>query len=267
MLQAHQLHALQQTFWPTYQWPPPTWTFASTNSSSVTYFTNGTTLIWTKQFLLQPTNDTSITPPASGLSAVYSNSPCVLSFQQSTNGIDWYQAQGTGYVYMVVVNTNSPMFVQMTNAGFSGSNTLGTWRIRPRSPSTSPSTGQTLLSPSTGGYLISGFVNAQWEGWGTGITYRPASGPVYLELGGTPGTSPTPALKVSISQPSAGAVQLSWPSATNYQYQAQKLPALGGINWSNLGTAQRGTGSTLNQSDSTTGSSYKFYRVVYTNAP
>jgi hypothetical protein len=265
LLQISQLYALQQTFWPNYQWLPPNWHFTYTNSSSVVYFTNSATVIYSvRQLAIQPTTDTSITPPATNSSAVYSNTMCILSFQDSTNGTDWYSAQATGQVCIAVIYTNSPMYIQMTNTTFSGTNSLGTFRLRANTSTTKPSSGQTLLAPTSGGYLISGLINAQWEGFGSGITWKPASTNVYLELSGP---SVAPSILLQINQPTAGNVQVCWPTQTNYLYQVQKLSSLAGTNWSNLGSPLPGTGSTICQSYSSVGGSNQFYRVVFTNAP
>jgi len=151
------------------------------------------------------------------------------------------------------------MYIQMTNTFFSGSNALGSFRFRAHTTKTS--SGQTLLAPTSGGYLISGFLNAQWEGFGSGITWRPASTNVYLELSGPAGAA---SLKLQITQPTAGTVQVCWPTRTNYLYQVQKISSLAVGNWSNLGSPLPGTGSTLCQSYSAVGTN-QLYRVVATN--
>lgn len=256
------LYALQQTFWATNQWPPPNWHFSYTNNAAAVAFTNGTTILSARQFFLQPMTDTSITPPATNTTAFYSNTQCLLTFQISTNATTWYPAQSTGNVAIVVINTNSPMYIGMTNTFFSGSNTLGNFKIRQSTTKQSP--GQTLVAPVTGGYMISGFLNVQWEySFNGGIQYKPASGTAYLELLGSAGTPSS--LTLQISQPTAGTVQVCWPTQTNYLYQVQKLSNLAATNWSNLGSLLPGTGSTLCQSYSAVGGSNQFYRVVATN--
>lgn len=260
MLSGHQLYALPQTFSAANQWVPANWHFTYTNGNAVVYFTNSTTVVYSaRKFALQPSTDTSITPPSSGLSAVYSNTACILSFEDSTNGVTWYPAQSTGYVYMAVINTNSPMTIQMTNSFFSGSNGLGTFRIRANT--TKVSSGQTLLTPTTGGYLISGFLNVQWEGFGSGISWKAANTNAYLELSGP---SAAPSIKLQISQPTSGTVQVCWPTQTNYVYQLQKNTNPATTNWSNVGSPQSGNGATVCESYSAVGNNLN-YRVVATN--
>jgi len=266
LLPAGQLHAVQQIFWPNYQWPPPGWYFGYTNSAPVLYFTNSATLVLSaRQFVMQPMTDTSITPPATNLYNVYSNFSCLLTFQASTNnGTNWFQSQGTGYVYVAVIYTNSPMTLQMTNSYFLGTNTLGSFKIH--SSPTKSSLGQTLLAPTSGGYLISGSLNIAWEySFNNGLNYKAATTNAYVELAGTPGAPSSLALQVS--KPTATTIQVCWPTVASYSYQVQVLPKLGGTNWSNLGSALPGTGSTVCQSYSALGGSNQFYRVVATNSP
>lgn len=264
LLPTCQLQAVQQIFWPNYQWPPPAWYFGYTNSAAVVYFTNGTspnsTVYSTRQFVLQPTTDTSIVPPATNTVSYYSNTVCTLSFQISTNwGTNWYSAQGSGQLCVLLHNTNSPMYIQMTNSFFNTvTSALGTCRMRASQNVASP--GQTLLAPTSGGYLISGLINAQLEGFGSANTWRAGSTNVYLELAGTPGAPSS--LTLQISKPTANTIQVCWPTINNYSYQVQTLPKLGGTNWSNLGSALPGTGSTLCQTYSALGGSNLFYRVV-----
>jgi hypothetical protein len=156
------------------------------------------------------------------------------------------------------------MYIQMTNTAFAGSNTLGAFDFRANTGATKPSSGQTLLAPTSGGYLISGFLNAQWQGFHKGITWYTASTNFYLELSGPTVANP---IKLQISEPTTGTVQVCWPTQTNYLYQVQKLSNLAGTNWANLGSPLPGTGSTICQSYSSLGGSNQFYRVVFTNSP
>ena len=66
----HQAQAAQQTFWPTYQWPPPDWSFASTDATPI-LFANGASILYTRHYNLGHLPN-PITPPASGSSTVYS---------------------------------------------------------------------------------------------------------------------------------------------------------------------------------------------------
>jgi len=266
LLPAWQLQAVQQIFWPNYQWPPTGWYFTYTNNAAVVYFTNNGTVYSTRQFVFQPTTYTSIVPPATNTLNYYSNTACTLSFQISTNwGTNWYSAQGSGQLCVLMHYTNSPMYIQMTNSSFNTvTSALGTCRIRASASLASP--GLTLLAPTSGGYLISGFINAQLEGFGSFNTWRVGSTNAYLELAGTAGTvgTNTP-ITLQISQPSAGHVQVCWPTQTNYNYQVQTLGRLGATNWVNLGTALSGSGATLCQSYTALGGTNLFYRVVATN--
>ena len=158
----------------------------------------------------------------------------------------------------IVAPAGAPLSIELLSFSGTATSAFGAFSIR-ESP-TNSSSGETLLVPTNGGYLISGFLNVRWMlSFNGGISYRPANASAYLELSGPPGQT-APSLR--ITSPEAGSIQVCWPTQINRQYQLQSINALGPTNWTNLGAPVPGSGTNVCASDSIPAGVSRFYRVV-----
>jgi hypothetical protein len=249
--------AAQQTFWSAYEWPPRNWSFASTDAVPI-IFVNGAANLYTRRFNLGHLTN-PITPPAPNSSAVYSSTNSILSFEWSGDRTTWYPAQTppNGTVRIQLSNTNAD-YISVELLGFSGTATsmFGAFPIR-ENP-TKASSGQTVLIPTNGGYLISGFIDARWLlSFNGGTSYKSANFPAHLEL-----TGPSGQIGPLLASLREDTFQICWPTQIDRQYQLQWAGRLGATNWTNLGPPAQGTGSNMCASDSVSGQTSRFYRVL-----
>jgi hypothetical protein len=255
------VQAAQQTFWPVNEWPPPTWRFASTNDTPMVISVPGLGTIYARRFQLTNLFN-PITPPALGSTTSYSYGNSLLNFELSLDNAAWVPGQASGPVTMSLQHTNdagaSRLFeTRLLQMDMPGTTPFGTFLIR-QSP-TVASIGQTIITTTNGGYLISSFINAQWDmSIDGGNTWIPTVSVVYLELGGPPGDMPPTAL---ISHLGTNTVQICWATHTNKQYQVQWLGTVDATHWTNLGSLVPGTGSNVCVSDSIAGWVQKFYKI------
>jgi len=254
--------AAQQTFWPAYEWPPPSWSFGSTDAVPV-IFVNGSAIFYARHFNLGHFTN-PITPPAINSSAVYASSNSILSFEWSLDRTTWYPAQTppNAVVRILLSNTNlsAAGHISIELVGFSGTATsvFGAFPIR-ENPS-KVSSGETVLTPTNGGYLISGFLNAWWLlSFNGGISYKSANFAAYLELRNPTGQT-APSLRATLRE--EGTLQICWPTQVNQQYQLQWVGTLGATNWTDLGPRTQGSGSNACASDSILEHTSRFYRVM-----
>jgi hypothetical protein len=256
-----EVQAVQQTFWPLNQWPPSGWKFAPTNDSPVV-FNSGN---WYIKDLQLFNFSNSIAPPALGASMTVTNSSAQFQCSFSSDGIVYFPAAG-------VVNPSSKPFilqiVHTNNIGaisvFSNSvvqlNMRGTWAggtLFIRKSVSSPTTGQTIYTTTSGGFMISSFIDLQLQISSDGINFFSGNAPTHLELSGTPGVPAT----LSISNAPVGNVVVSWTTQTNAHYQLLWNNSLATANWNTLGSVMQGTVSNLSASDSTLGQTQRFYKV------
>jgi hypothetical protein len=254
------LLAAPQTFWPLYQWPPPTWHIGTTDDNPVVFGVPSVGLIFLRHTqvanLLNPT-----TPPPLNSAAAYAWDHAECTYELSLDGSTWFPVQGSGPIVVNIDHTSdsaggrvfSTELLQLSITSFSP---LGPVFIR-ESP-TRPSLGQAIITSTNGGFLIGSFFDVFLEmSLDGGNTWAPTIATTHLELAGLPGV---PA-DLSIAPQDAGSVRVSWTTQTNVHYQLQWTAFLEGGGWSNLGATLAGTVSNLCVTDAVPADVGKFFRV------
>lgn len=255
------LHAAQQTFWPLDQWPPPTWTLATTNDNSVPFFFTGGVTVFIRHLqlsnLLNP-----IIPPALTNSSVYSFNNAILNYELSIDNGTWFPVQATGPVSFRLYHSSDSgadriFDLELLSASLNGTSPFGVAFLRD-SP-TLQSLGTVVMTTTTGGFLVGADISVRLEiSTDFGQTWTAAAVPANLELSGPPGVPAT----LSIFNLDAANILLSWTTQTNVNYQLQSLDSLTTTNWNNVGVPTPGTPTNLVVTNSILGAAQKFYRVA-----
>lgn len=254
------VRAAQETFWPFNLFPPPAWSLSYTDASSVSVSVPTVGTITSRHFVLSTFSDPT-TLPALGTSAVYNNASTRLDSETSLDGgANWTPYTGSGGITLTLRHTNDLTGVRMFEVELSSQNipvvgAYGAAMVR-ESP-TLASLGQLVVTATNGGFFYRGFVNFFLEvSVDNGANWFAASPAAYLEWSGPAGTPAT----LSISR-SSTTVTVCWRTEASGQYQLQKISALGGANWTDVGSPQAGTGSEVCVPDTFNAATNQFYRV------
>lgn len=252
--------AAQETFWPFNSFPPPAWSLSYTSASPISATVPSVGTIMSRRFVL--TNFSNpITLPALSNSAVYNNASTRIDFETSLDGgVNWAPYSGSGSATLTLRHTNGAPGVRLFELELSSQNipvtgTFGAATVR-ESP-TLASLGQLVVTATNGGFFYRGFVNFHLEvSVDNGANWFAASPAAYVELSGPAGVPAT----MSISK-SNTTMTICWRTEALGQYQLQRIGALGGTNWTNVGSPQAGNGSDVCIIDAFNAATNQFYRV------
>jgi hypothetical protein len=207
----------------------------SGQSIDAVVFTNGATLLTARDFTMDAFLNPQPLPPSGG-SLLYSNANSTVTFDISTDGINFIPATGTGTVQILLVNTNPPagtngtsFYSQISALDITGTSGVGTFRLRQSTSKLSP--GKHIVQTNdTGNFKIGGYFDTAMEySFNNGLTYRPANRPIRLQQEVVTICTNTPLLTVGLS---GHVVTVTW-SNTSYRLQgANSISATN--NWVNL---------------------------------
>jgi hypothetical protein len=202
-----------------------------------------------------------ITLPGLNNSAVYNNASTRFDSESSLDGgANWAAYTGSGNTSLTLRHTNDSAGIRRFEMEFSSQNipvngAYGAATVR-ESP-TLASLGQLVVTATNGGFFYRGFANLFLEvSVDNGANWFALSPTTYVELSGPAGVPATMAISKSNTT-----VTICWRTEAIGQYQLQRIGALGGTNWTNVGSSQAGNGSEVCVVETLSAATNQFYRV------
>jgi hypothetical protein len=216
-------------------------------------FTNGSTILRARGFRVGGFAN-PIPLPALDTSVNYTNPNTVVTFEISTDGINFIPAAGTGQMEVLIINSNNPAgntryYTELQALNISGSSGIETFKMR-ESP-TKASLGKQVVEDDGGGdFTIGGYFDTSFEySFNNGISYKPGNRPIRVEQNTSTECGAPGPMAVKISGPSS--VTLSWLGST---FRLQ-----GSINLSPASWVDIAGGSPMTIS---TAGPYRFFRLI-----
>ncbi|HEY0549092.1 MAG TPA: hypothetical protein VGF13_05785 [Verrucomicrobiae bacterium] len=251
--------AAQETFWPFNSFPPPASSLIYTNDSTSSVSVPSVGTITSRRVKLSNFSN-PIIPPGLSNSAVYNNATTQFDSESSLDGgANWAAYTGSGPTSLTLRHTNDAagarrFEMELTSQNIPVNGAYGAAVVR-ESP-TLASLGEVVVTATNGGFFYRGFVNLFLEvSVDNGANWFALSPTTYVELSGASGA---PA-RLSISK-SNSTVTVCWRTEASGQYQLQTIGALGGTNWTNVGSPQAGNGSEVCVIE-TLSATNRFYRL------
>jgi hypothetical protein len=252
--------AAQETFWPFNLFPPPAWSLSYTDASTMSATVPGVGTITTRYAKLSSFSNPIILPGL-GNSAVYNNVSTRFDTESSLDGgASWAAYLGFGATSLTLRQTNDTAGVrrfemELSSQSIPVNGAFGAATVRENA--TLASLGELVVTTTNGGFFYRGFVNFHLEvSVDNGASWYAFSPPVYVELSGAAGVLAA----MSIAKSSTTAT-ICWRTEAIGQYQLQRTGALGGTNWTNVGSAQAGNGSDVCVVEALSTATNQFYRV------
>lgn len=252
--------AASDTFWPFNLFPPPAWSAANPDASvsSAAVPTVGTI---TSRYFVFTNFSNPIVLPGPGSSVTHENASTTFNSESSLDGgATWAPYSGIGATSLIFRNTNDTtgirrFEVEITSHSIPVDGAYGAATVR-ESP-TLASLGELVVTATNGGFLYRGFVDVILEvSVDDGANWFAMAPAAHMEFSGPAGA---PAV-VSISKADT-TITMCWQTEASGEYQLQRTGALGGTNWTNVGSPQPGDGSELCAVDDFSPATNQFYRV------
>ena len=252
--------AAQEMFWPFNLFPPPASSLSYTNDATTSVAVPGVGTITSRHVELSTFINPILLPGLSN-SAVYNNASTRFDSESSLDGgASWAAYTGSGVTSLTLRHTNDVAGVRRFEMELSSqvipvNGAYGAATVR-ESP-TLVSRGELVVTATNGGFFYRGFVNAFLEvSVDNGANWFALSPAAYVELSGAAGTPASLSLSKSNTT-----VTICWRTEAGGQYQLQRTGALGGTNWTNVGSPQAGNGSEVCVVEMFSAATNRFYRL------
>lgn len=252
--------AAQEIFWPFNLFPSSAWSLSYTNDSTTSVAVPGVGTIMSRHVKFSNFINPIILPGLSN-SVVYNNASTTFDSESSLDaGANWAAYSGVGATSLTLRHTNDAAGVRRFEVELSSQNipvngAYGAATVR-ESP-TVASLGELVVTATNGGFFYRGFVNLFLDvSVDNGASWFALSPAAYVEWSGAAGAPAS----LSISK-SNTTVTICWRTGASGQYQLQRTGALGGTNWTNVGTPQPGIGSDVCVVETFSAATDQFYRL------